>query len=204
MTNSDNRSDAELLRLSVEGDEGAFLLLYERLKRNIFQYAYYMSGSSFAAEEITQDVFMALLNHRGSYREQQGDVAGFAFGIAKNHIRRIRRREKHFEPLPPEESANSAILVSDADSAAAQVVRNEVIERVQTAVASLPLHYREAVVLCDLCGLSYAEAAARLRCSVGTVRSRLNRGHSLLARKLQPLQKPRTDVGLTGTEGCLI
>jgi RNA polymerase sigma-70 factor (ECF subfamily) len=201
MTNPDSRSDAELLKLSIEGDERAFLLLYERLKRNIFQYAYYMSGSKFAAEEITQDVFMALLDEGGSYREQRGDVAGFAFGIAKNFVRRIRRREKQHESLPPDESA---IPLSDANAVAAEVIRNEVIAKVQTAVASLPLHYREPVVLCDLCGLSYTEAAARLRCSVGTVRSRLNRGHSLLARKLQPLQKARTDVGLTGTEGCLI
>jgi RNA polymerase sigma-70 factor (ECF subfamily) len=204
MNNPDSRSDAELLRLSIEGDESAFLVLYEKLKRNIFRYAYYVTGSKLAAEEITQEVFMALLTQGGRYRQQQGDVAGFAFGIAKNFVRRIRRREQEYESLPPEESAIPAILVSDADSAAAQVVRNELIEKVQTAVASLPLHYREAVVLCDLCGLSYTEAAARLRCSVGTIRSRLNRGHSLLARKLKPLQKPRTDVGLTGTEGCLI
>jgi len=203
MNNPDSRSDAELLRLSIEGDESAFLRLYERLKRNIFRYAYYVTASKPAAEEITQEVFMALLNQGGNYREQQGDVAGFAFGIAKNLVRRIRRREQGYECLPPEESA-IPILVSEADSVAEQVVRNELIDRVQTAIASLPLHYREAVVVCDLCGLSYTEAAARLRCSVGTIRSRLNRGHSLLARKLKPLQKPRADVGLTGTEGCLI
>lgn len=204
MTNSDSRSDTELLTLSIEGDEGAFLQLYDRLKRNIFRYAYYMSGSAVAAEEITQDVFVALLDHEGSYRQEQGDVAGFAFGIAKNLVRRLRRREKQYESLSSDDADTPAILVSEADSVAAQVVRNEAIARVQAAVASLPLHYREAVILCDLCGLSYAEAAARLRCSLGTVRSRLNRGHSLLARKLQPLQKPRTDIGLTGTEGCLI
>jgi len=142
---------------------------------------------------------MALLRDGGKYRKQQGDVAAFAFGIAKNFVRRIRRRESEFEPLP-EEKTN---LISDADSVTAQLVRNEAIDRVQMAVATLPLHYREAVVLCDLCELTYAEAAIRLRCSVGTIRSRLNRAHTILARKLKRLQGTGA-VGLTGTEGCLI
>jgi RNA polymerase sigma-70 factor, ECF subfamily len=198
MDNPDTRSDAELLRLSVEGDESAFLLLYDRLKHNIFRYSYFMTGSNFVAEEITQEVFMALLREGGKYRQQQGDVAAFAFGITKNLVRRVRRREPGFEPLL-EENTN---LVCAADSVA-QLVSNELVERVQMAVASLPPHYREAVVLCDLCELTYAEAATRLRCSVGTIRSRLNRAHTVLARKLKPLQGTRA-VGLTGTEGCLI
>jgi RNA polymerase sigma-70 factor, ECF subfamily len=201
MDNPDSRSDAELLRLSIEGDETAFLLLYERLKRNLFRFVYYMTGSKFAAEEITQEVFMRLLSEGRKYREQQGDVAAFAFGIAKNFVRRSRH-EREFEPLP-EENTIVTNLMSGADSVAAQLARNEVVAAVQTAVASLPLHYREAVVLCDLCELSYSEAAARLRCSVGTIRSRLNRAHSLLARKLKGLQGTST-VGFTGTEGCLI
>jgi RNA polymerase sigma-70 factor, ECF subfamily len=199
MDNPDIRSDAELLRLSLAGDESAFLLLYERLKHNIFRYSYFMTGSKFVAEEITQEVFMALLREGGKYRQQQGDVAAFAFGITKNFVRRIQRREQGFEPLLEENTS----LVSAADSIAAQLVSNEIVERVQMAVASLPLHYREAVVLCDLCELTYAQAATRLRCSIGTIRSRLNRAHSILARKLKPLQKMRA-VGLTGTEGCLI
>lgn len=198
MDNPDTRSDAELLRLSVEGDESAFLLLYDRLKHNIFRYSYFMTGSNFVAEEITQEVFMALLREGGKYRQQQGDVAAFAFGITKNLVRRVRRREPGFEPLL-EENTN---LVCAADSVA-QLVSNELVERVQMAVASLPPHYREPVVLCDLCELTYAEAATRLRCSVGTIRSRLNRAHTVLARKLKPLQRTRA-VGLTGTEGCLI
>jgi RNA polymerase sigma-70 factor, ECF subfamily len=198
MDNPDTRSDAELLRLSVEGDESAFLLLYDRLKHNIFRYSYFMTGSNFVAEEITQEVFMALLREGGKYRQQQAEVAAFAFGITKNLVRRVRRREHGFEPLL-EENTN---LVCAADSVA-QLVSNELVERVQMAVASLPPHYREPVVLCDLCELTYAEAATRLRCSVGTIRSRLNRAHTVLARKLKPLQRTRA-VGLTGTEGCLI
>jgi RNA polymerase sigma-70 factor (ECF subfamily) len=75
---------------------------------------------------------------------------------------------------------------------------------VQAAIASLPDHYRQAVVLCHLCELSYEEAAGRLGCAVGTVRSRLNRAHGLLAQKLEPLRSRQPDIETSGTEGCLI
>jgi hypothetical protein len=64
-------------------------------------------------------------------------------------------------------------------------VRVERVEAVRRAVLSLPLRYREAVVLCDLQELSYADAAGALGCAVGTVRSRLHRGRALLASKLR-------------------
>jgi RNA polymerase sigma-70 factor (ECF subfamily) len=61
----------------------------------------------------------------------------------------------------------------------------ERLDALRRAVLSLPLRYREAVVLCDLQEMSYADAAAALGCPVGTVRSRLNRGRTLLIGKMQ-------------------
>jgi RNA polymerase sigma-70 factor, ECF subfamily len=84
------------------------------------------------------------------------------------------------------------------------MIRSELAERVQAAVASLPDHYRQVVVLCDLCELSYAEAASRLGCAVGTIRSRLNRARALLAEKLKPLRGPQPRIGAAGPEGCVI
>jgi RNA polymerase sigma-70 factor (ECF subfamily) len=69
-------------------------------------------------------------------------------------------------------------------------VRRERIDRVRDAVLSLPAHYREAVVLCDLQRLSYQEAAEALECAVGTVRSRLHRGRALLIGKLRAVVEP--------------
>lgn len=204
MDQTRSHSDAELLKLAVAGDERAFLLLYEKHKNSIFRYAYYMTGSRTAAEEVLQEVFMALLRQGDNYHEQQGDVGGFAFGIAKNIVRRIRRRERGYESLVRVERTDQTNAISEADSLTAQAIRNERVERVQAAIASLPDHYRQVVVLCDLCELSYTEAAARLRCSVGTIRSRLNRGHTLLAKKLKLLHKSRTDLEVSGEAGCLI
>jgi len=64
------------------------------------------------------------------------------------------------------------------------LTRRETVEYVRQAVVSLPPSYREVVVLCDLENATYEEAAAVLECPVGTVRSRLNRGRTMLAQKL--------------------
>lgn len=206
MQNFDHFQDSDLLRLALAGDEAAFLALYEKLKSGIFRYAFYMTNSRAAAEEITQEVFLYLLKEGGNYREDRGDVGAFAFGIARNFVRRMERRERTYEPLPGDIALAgfSSRLVSTPETLAGQLIRDEVVERVQSAIATLPDHYRQAVVLCDLCELSYEEAASRLRCALGTIRSRLNRAHALLAQKLEPLRGRRADVGATGTEGCLI
>lgn len=200
------QSDAELLQLAMGGQESAFRLLYERLKGGIFRYAFYMTNSKSAAEEVTQEVFLLLFREGSKYRAELGDVAGFAFGIARNFIRRIERREGAYQPFPNDGALEqlSASLRSESEALPGRVIRDELVARVQRAVSSLPEHYRQAVVLCDLCELSYEEAACRLDCAVGTIRSRLSRAHALLAQKLKPLKRAQPEIGAAGPEGCMI
>jgi len=206
MQNPESRSDSELLRLSLAGDESAFLALYERLKGGIFRYAFFMTNSRQAAEEVTQEVFIFLMKKGARYRQSRGSVGAFAFGIARNLVRRIARRERQYEPLPDADALAglSARLVLSPEALPEQLIRGEIAQRVQSAIFSLPDHYRQIVVLCDLCDFSYTEAADRLQCAVGTVRSRLHRAHMLLRQKLMSLRSNSRAVRATGTEGCVI
>ena len=201
----ERRSDAKLLQLSLAGEEGAFILLYERLKSSIFRYAFYMTNSKTAAEEVTQEVFVALLEGGERYQKAQGAVAAYAFGIARNLVRRLQRRERVYQTLPCdaalEELPDNPM---ETDGLAGQVIRQEKLAEIRAGIASLPDHYREVIVLCDLGELSYAEAASRLGCAVGTIRSRLNRGHALLAEKLKHSKKSQSELPSTGAEECLI
>jgi RNA polymerase sigma-70 factor (ECF subfamily) len=203
---AETRTDAELLALALAGEESAFVQLYNRLKGGIFRYACYMTNSICAAEEVTQEVFMSLLKEGSGYRPERGDVGAFAFGIARNLIRRVRRRERAYQPLPNDDAIErlAASLVLEPQALQRRVIRNETVERVRAAVYSLPDRYCQVIVLCDLCEFSYADAASRLACPVGTVRSRLNRAHALLARKLKPARAAEPDIRAAGTEGCLI
>jgi RNA polymerase sigma-70 factor (ECF subfamily) len=210
-TSEKEEPEAGLLRLALAGDENAFRSLYDRLKTGIFRYAYFMTSSSTTAEEVTQEVFIALLNHGKRYKASEGDLGAFTFGIARNIVRRIARRERPYRALLSDHtldgSAADLALPAAAVNITGSLIRDELVASVRVAIASLPEHYRQAVVLCDLCELSYAEAATRLECAVGTVRSRLSRGHALLAQKLKLLGSPeigvQKEVRNPGTEGCL-
>lgn len=199
------QSDGALLRLALIGDEEAFLQLYNRLKGGIFRYVFYMTSSTSVAEEVTQEVFICLLKEGHKYRAGLGDVAAFAFGIARNLTRRIERRERAYEALPSDHGLEnlSGNLISESEGLSGKMIRGELVGQVQAAVASLPDHYRQVVVLCDLCEISYADAASRLHCATGTIRSRLNRAHTLLAQKLKWLRRSQPAIRAAGPEALV-
>ncbi|MGA7907824.1 MAG: RNA polymerase sigma factor [Candidatus Sulfotelmatobacter sp.] len=204
MEEDETRCDVELLQRALAGDENSFRLLYDRLKNGIFRYALYMTNSMTAAEEVTQEVFLTLLKRGKRYDASQGDLAAFTFGITRNIVRRVARRERPYQLLLDGDAAEKVSTVPPADGPPNSLMREELVASIRAAVASLPEHYRQAVVLCDLCELSYAEAAARLDCAVGTIRSRLYRGHAMLAQKLKQLGNPEAEFPSRGAEGCLI
>ncbi|MBX9603256.1 MAG: RNA polymerase sigma factor [Bryobacteraceae bacterium] len=175
-------TDELLLRRMLEGDETAFTALYRRRQGGVYRFALQMSGSVEIAEEITQDTFMLLMRQGSRFDPAKGSVSGFLFGIARNLVRR------HLEKVRNESWAELAADDPVADSrenVLDEMTRRETINAVRRAVLSLPPVYREALVLCELQGLSYLDAAAVLDCPVGTVRSRLNRGRTLLADKFR-------------------
>ncbi|MBV8477191.1 MAG: RNA polymerase sigma factor, partial [Acidobacteria bacterium] len=186
-------------------DESAFIVLYERLKGPIFKYAFYMTSSSSAAEEVTQEVFLALLESGKRYKVTEGDVAAFVFGIARNMVKRMRRQERPYQQLPSQDWAGKRVGgETPTEGLTGQLIRNEKLASMRAAIASLPDHYRQVVVICDLCDFSYEQAAARLGCAIGTIRSRLNRAHRLLALKLRDSRISPAELRAGGTEECLI
>ena len=201
----ENHSEFKLLEQSMQGNEDAFLLLYNRLKEPLFRYAFYMTMSKAAAEEVTQDAFLVLLKNGHRFKPDKGDLIGFAFGITRNLIQRFKKSQRLSEELPGDEALDK--LSSDRaeiTDVSAQTIRNQDVETIRIAIRSLPDHYRQVVVLCDLCELTYSDVASRLQCPVGTIRSRLNRAHTLLAGKLRQTKKSQPELPAAGPEECLI
>jgi len=168
-------SDEDLLGAARGGDEAAFTALYRRRQGAVYRFALHMSGDAAASEDVTQEVFLALLQGGGRFDPSRGTLLSFLYGVARNLV--LRRIEKK----PPEELAEEPLADDDVLD---DLTRRETIEAVRSAVLSLPTQYREAVVLCDLENASYEDAAAALDCPLGTVRSRLSRGRAMLAQKL--------------------
>lgn len=177
-------TDEQLLALALAGDEEAFTALYRRRQGPVFRFALHMSGSTQIAEEVTQDVFIFLVQRGRDFDAARGALGAFLFGVARNYVRRAMERSYSETMLHSrvEDEAHALIVENDP---AAGIAQRQASTAVWKAVLSLPEHYREVVVLCDLQELTYADAAAALGCAIGTIRSRLHRAHDVLSRKLQ-------------------
>jgi RNA polymerase sigma-70 factor, ECF subfamily len=181
-------SDAELLRLMLAGEEKAFTELYRRHKGLVYRFALLMSGKASVAEEVTQEVFLALLRNGRRYDPERGSLKSYLCGAARNQVLLLMEKERPYVQLVEESDEGEAVQIAQlisGDDPLGDCARNEANRLVRQAVLALPARYREVIVLCDFQEMSYAEAALALDCPIGTVNSRLHRGHALLLKKLR-------------------
>jgi RNA polymerase sigma-70 factor (ECF subfamily) len=171
------KPDEELIRGVVRGSEADFVELYRRHQSDLFRFAWHMTGSPDAAEEVVQETFLALMRRPEGWREGRGPVKAYLFGIARNQVLRQIGGLREFDTLD-EDPAGGEDLLDELE-------RGERIEAVKGAVRSLPETYREVTVLCDLEEYSYEDAAQLMGCPVGTIRSRLSRARRMLESKLR-------------------
>src|SRR5277367_5585555 len=209
MTQTTDLADALLLRRMAGGDEEAFAEVYRRKHPAIYRFALHMSGNSAMAEDVTQEVFMALIRDPRRFDPARGTLGGFLFGVARNHLRKRWEQDRRLVSFDGDPDDLRETVSSGAGShhaaggngngrgafAAAsgwdEFASVETVGRVRQAVGTLPENYREVVVLCEFQEMSYEEAASALRCPVGTVRSRLHRARAMLVEKLREPQPVR-------------
>jgi RNA polymerase sigma-70 factor, ECF subfamily len=184
MLESPSHSDGDLLRLLSGGDEKAFIEFYRRHQGLVYRFALQMSGKTEIAEEVTQDVFVVVMNSRARYDSDRGSVAAFLYGIARNFVLRALERERPYMTVLDDPANDTKEMAVEHDMFG-DLVQSERLETLRKAVLALPPAYREVVVLCDLHERDYAEAATALGCAIGTVRSRLHRARALLAEKMR-------------------
>lgn len=173
-------SEHRLLERFSKGDSEAFAVLYSLHHRAIFRFALNMSADVDVAAEITQEVFVWLVENPGRFDPKRAGLATFLIGIARQFLR--RRRRLAFRWLPLKEAAEKPAGANVEEEWECSID----VAPLRSAISRLPGRYREAIVLCDLEDRSYEEAAAVVGCTIGTVRSRLHRARELLARKLCP------------------
>jgi RNA polymerase sigma-70 factor, ECF subfamily len=185
-----NDRDEELLKRSAKGDEDAFTILYRRHADVLYRFAFRMTGSSWGAEEIVQDVFMTLVREPSKYEAERGTLPAFLFGITRNKIMKYNERLPREISLVErqEDGSGGGLTLRDSFTPAMWAEQRERLEKVRAAVMELPVEFRETVVLCELEEMSYDQAARTLDCPIGTIRSRLHRGRALLLAKLEMLR----------------
>ncbi|HEY8522099.1 MAG TPA: RNA polymerase sigma factor [Gammaproteobacteria bacterium] len=180
--------DAKLLRDVLAGDERAFVELYRRRRPDVYRFAFAMSRSRALAQDVTQDVFLRVLEDAAGFDSRKGSVRAWLLGCARHVVLDRLRAESRFVAEPATAEEPWAPCAGEET-----VVAAERLARLHAAMASLPFEYREALALCEIEELSYAEAAAVIGCPIGTVRSRLHRARALLAARLAEAEDAGTE-----------
>jgi RNA polymerase sigma-70 factor (ECF subfamily) len=148
--------------------------------RFLYTVCYRLTGNDHEAQDLVQEVLLRVRRGLASY--QPGSMEGWLSRIATNafldDVRRQKRRPVEALPDDPER------VLEGAPSADEALDNASLPDHVQQALRELPDDYRAAVVLCDVVGFSYQEIAESLDVPVGTVRSRIHRGRSLLKEAL--------------------
>src|SRR5262245_33945092 len=149
--------------------------------RFLYTVAFRLTGNPDEAEDLGQDVLIRVRRGLDSY--VPGSMEGWLSRITTNafldDVRRRRRRPVEAMPEDPER------VLAGAPSADEALERAQLPDDVQQALRELPDDFRAAVVLCDVVGFSYDEIADSLGVPIGTVRSRIHRGRSMLKEKLR-------------------
>jgi RNA polymerase sigma-70 factor (ECF subfamily) len=179
--------DERVIEACQQGDRAAFQILFETYKDKVFSIAVYSSGGDRAlADDVTQQIFLKLFT---AIRQFRGDseFTTWLYRLVVNACLDERRRRRKL--LPWGETV-AMTKPSEKKPQEKQYARREVSAAVQQAIGELKPKFRLPILLKYIEGLSYEEIASVMGCSKGTVASRLNRGHSQLAKRLSHLNNP--------------
>ena len=177
------------------GRRAEFDRLVERYHKQAYNIAYRMTGNHADAEDLTQEAFVRAFRFFGNYR-RDWPFDNWLYKIMSNlFVDDLRRRPKaHLQSLdqPLDLSGSGEVYLEIPDAGAnpeRMVMSHELDEHIQHALNGLPNDFRMTVVLADIEGMSYEEISIAMKCSLGTVRSRLHRGRKLLRAKIAAFER---------------
>jgi len=181
-------TDRELVARLQRGEEAAFAELVTRHQGRALNVAYHVLRDHADATEVAQDAFVNIYRNIGTFR---GDsefttwLHQIVLNLARNKHRWWKRRGRQTTvslDAPHETSAGPVTrdVASPTDAPDRAAVKAELIQQISAAMTRLPPKFREVLVLRNVEDLSYDQIAAVLRCSVGTVKSRIARAREAL------------------------
>ena len=195
MSTTEPASDEDLMPRIAAGDREAFAELYRRRRLDVYRFALHMTASPARADDVTQEVFVAVIAAAVRFVPGRSGVVPWLLGIARNHARRSARWDRGRVSLADRSEASRLTVEIDP---LADLAQQRGLAALRDALRRLPRRNREMVVLCDLQEVSYADAAVIAGCAIGTVRSRLHRGRAMLAARLRigaaPSEQPFISV----------
>ena len=186
-------SDEDLIKRFQDGDEQAYVELVNRYRDRLMNFVYRFTSDSEQSEDIVQETLIKLYTHKHYYKK----IAKFStwiYTIAANYAKTELRKKKNrkitnlSQMSSDEKDYDLPSVQPDTD----QLIESEYLEkRIQSAINTLPLHFKTVIVLRDIQELSYDEISNIVEVPLGTVKSRINRARIQLQKELKDLKKEK-------------
>jgi RNA polymerase sigma-70 factor (ECF subfamily) len=177
-----------LIEQCLAGDQLAWEQIVRQNWRKVFNVAYKFVGKHDEAEDLTQDIFLKIFKSLETF-DRRANFQTWLISVSRNlcidHYRSVRKER---ETIDRETDTAELSAAAPGQSQLAALEQRDRVELLREALASLPKTLRTAVLMRDLQELSYHEIAVALRLPEGTVKSRINRGRSELARQIRKLR----------------
>ena len=191
----------EIIERCLNGDQAAWEAIVRLYRRKVFNVAYKFVGRHDQAEDLTQDVFLKLYKSLDTF-DRRANFQTWLISVSRNlcidHYRAVRKeRETINRDVDPSDFA-PASRDTRVDT---QLEQRDRVKLLRKALDKLAPTLRTAVMLRDIQELTYQEIADRLHLPEGTVKSRINRGRTELARQIQRLREEQDAVPRTGVSG---
>jgi RNA polymerase sigma-70 factor (ECF subfamily) len=183
-----------LIQRCLDGDQPAWDAIVRQHWRKVFNIAYKFVGKHDEAEDLTQEIFLKVFRTLGTF-DRRAPLQNWLISVSRNfcidYYRSVRKeRETIDRAVDPNE-----LPISADDEPMAALERRDRVALLRQALSALPDTLRTAVLMRDMRDMSYQEIASTLRLPEGTVKSRINRGRTELARHLKRLRGDKLTYG---------
>jgi len=190
-----------LIERCLKGDQSAWDAVVSLYWRRVFNIAYKFVGRHDEAEDLAQDIFLRLFKSLKTF-DRRANFSTWLISVSRNlcidHYRSMRREH---ELITHDVDVVALAPPSAIDSPLAMLERRDRVALLRAALDKLAPSLRTAVILRDIQELSYQEIAGRLGVPEGTVKSRINRGRTELARQIARLRERQESTARTGVSG---
>jgi len=176
-----------LIRRCLRGDEAAWETIVRHYWRKVFNVAYKFVGKHDEAEDLTQEIFLKIFKSLDTF-DRRANFQTWLISVSRNlcidHYRSVRKER---ETIDRDVDASELTPISKEIGAIALLEQQDRVALLRQALAELPDALKTAVLMRDIQEMSYQEIARKLRLPEGTVKSRINRGRTELARQVMKL-----------------
>jgi len=178
----------KLIKRCLNGDQLAWDAIVRQYRRKVFNVAYKFVGRQEEAEDLTQDIFLKVFKSLGTF-DRRANFQTWLISVSRNlcidHYRSVRQERQAIDHTV---DPNELTPASHEPGPVAAIEQQDRVELLREALAALSASLRTAVVMRDIQELSYQEIADKLGLPEGTVKSRINRGRTELARQIRKMR----------------